>query len=74
MTLLCNGNLNSFHTRVRKLFKGGNYSREEAICGNTVPLIGLVLCPAVTIFCCEQERRRPDLNCLVCVPLFLPHL
>ena len=36
MTLLCNENLNSFLTRVRKLFKGGNYSREEIIRGNTV--------------------------------------
>ena len=29
--LLCNENLNGFLTRVRKLFKGGNYSREETI-------------------------------------------
>ena len=28
--------LNSFLTRVRKLFKGGNYSREETIHRNTV--------------------------------------
>ena len=28
---LCNEDLNSFLTRVRKLFKGGNYSREETI-------------------------------------------
>ena len=34
--LLCNEKLNSFLTRVRKLFKGGNYSREETINGNTV--------------------------------------
>ena len=27
--------LNSFLTRVRKLFKFGNYSREKTICGNT---------------------------------------
>ena len=33
--LLSNENLNSFLTRVRKLFKGGNYSREETINGNT---------------------------------------
>ena len=33
---LCNENLNSFLTRVRKLFKGGNYSREETFRGNTV--------------------------------------
>ena len=33
---LCNGNLISFLTRLRKLFKGGNYSREETICGNTL--------------------------------------
>ena len=26
--LLCNENLNSFLTRLRKLFKGGNYSRK----------------------------------------------
>ena len=29
--LLCNENLNSFLTRVRKLYKGGKYSREETI-------------------------------------------
>ena len=34
--LLCNENLNRFFTRVRKLFKGGNYSKEETIRGNTV--------------------------------------
>ena len=34
--LLCNENLNSFHTLVRKLFKGANYSREETIQGNTL--------------------------------------
>ena len=28
----------SFLTRVRKLFKGGNYSREETIQGNTLLL------------------------------------
>ena len=33
---LCNKNLNSFLTEVRKLFKGGKYSREETIWGNTV--------------------------------------
>ena len=33
---LCNKNLNSFLTGVRKLFKGGKYSREETIWGNTV--------------------------------------
>ena len=27
--LLCNENLNSFLTRVGKVFKGGKYSREE---------------------------------------------
>ena len=37
--LLCNENLNSFLTRLRKLFKGGNYSREEIIRGNTVNTI-----------------------------------
>ena len=34
--LLCNENVNSFLTRVQKLFKGGTYSREETIRGNTV--------------------------------------
>ena len=34
--LLWNENLNSYLTRVRKLFKGGNYSREETIRGNMV--------------------------------------
>ena len=34
--LLYSENLNSFLTRVRKLFRGGNYSREETIRGNTV--------------------------------------
>ena len=34
--LLCNQNLNNCRTRLRKLFKGGNYSKEETICGNTV--------------------------------------
>ena len=34
--LLCNENLNSFLTRVWKLFKGGKYLREETILGNTV--------------------------------------
>ena len=34
--LLCNENLNSLLTRMRKLFKGGNCSREETIRGNTV--------------------------------------
>ena len=29
-------NMNSFLTRLRKLFKGGKYSREETIRGNTV--------------------------------------
>ena len=33
---LCNKNLNSFLTEVRKLLKGGKYSREETIWGNTV--------------------------------------
>ena len=33
---LCIENLNTFLTRLRKLFKRGNYSREETICGNTV--------------------------------------
>ena len=33
---LHSGNLNTFLTRLRKLFKRGNYSREETICGNTV--------------------------------------
>ena len=32
----CNENLNSFLISVGKLFKGGNYSREETTCGNTV--------------------------------------
>jgi hypothetical protein len=31
MNLLCNENLNSFLTRLRKLFKGGNYSRKYGI-------------------------------------------
>ena len=34
-SFLCNEKLNSFLTRVRKLFKGRNYSREETIRGNT---------------------------------------
>ena len=34
--LLCNENLNSFLTRVLKLVKGGNYSREETFRGNNV--------------------------------------
>ena len=34
--LLCDVNLNSLLTRVRKLFKSGNYSREETVCGNMV--------------------------------------
>ena len=34
--LVCNENLNSFLTRVSKLFKAGNYSREETIRRNTV--------------------------------------
>ena len=34
--LLCNENLNIFLTRVGKPFKGGKYSREETIWGNTV--------------------------------------
>ena len=33
---LYNKNLNSFLTGVRKVFKGGKYSREETIWGNTV--------------------------------------
>ena len=37
--LLYNENLNSFLTRVRKVFKGGKYSREETIRGNTVHFI-----------------------------------
>ena len=38
MTLLCNENLNNFIfiTRMQKLFKGENYSKEETIHGNTV--------------------------------------
>ena len=36
-SLICNENLNSFLIRVRKLFKGGNYLREENIRGNTIP-------------------------------------
>ena len=37
MTLLCNENLNNFIfiTRMQKLFKGENYSKEETIHGNT---------------------------------------
>ena len=34
--LLCNENLNSFLTRLQKLFQGGKYSRDEKIRGNTV--------------------------------------
>jgi hypothetical protein len=36
MIFLCNENLNTFLTRLRKLFKGGKYSREETIRENTV--------------------------------------
>ena len=36
-SFLCNEKLNSFLTRVLKLFKGGNFSREETICGIMVP-------------------------------------
>ena len=36
IVLLCTENLNSFLTSERKLFKGGNYSREETIHRNTV--------------------------------------
>ena len=36
MFFLCNENLNNCRTRLQKLFKGGNYSREETISGNTV--------------------------------------
>ena len=34
--LLCDENLNSFLTRMRKLFKGGKYSKEGTIWGNMV--------------------------------------
>jgi len=33
---VCNKNLNSFLTGVRKVFKGGKYSRKENIRGDTV--------------------------------------
>ena len=34
--LICNENLNTFLTRLQKLFKGLNYSREETICRHMV--------------------------------------
>ena len=36
---LRNENLNSFLIRLRKLFKGRSYSREETICENTIIII-----------------------------------
>ena len=41
--LLCNENLNSFITKVRTLFKGRNYSREEIIHWNMI-FKALVFC------------------------------
>ena len=40
--LLCNENLNSFLTRLQKLFKVGNYSREKTIHGNKVIFLYLL--------------------------------
>ena len=36
---LCNENLNTFITRLPKLFKGGKYSREQTIRGNMVSTV-----------------------------------
>ena len=66
--LLCNENLNSFVIRVRKLFKGGNYSREETIRGNTVCSIKFalyeILPEPLNLICLfdkmENKRKLPQ--------------
>ena len=55
--LLCNQNLNSFLTWLQKQFKGGNYSREETICGNTVSRVFELLSESL-----DRDQRIHCLN------------